>query len=73
MIPYNEEDQRSYYTERCYYITSLVGLEPQTITESNYQLVRDAVMVTFNDVNQRKAVIELGNLLMFSVVFGYGA
>jgi len=72
MIPYDEQDQRDYYTQRCYYITTLAGLDPQLITESNYDLVRNSIMVTFDEAEQRKAIIELGNLICFSVIFGFG-
>lgn len=72
MIPYDIEDQRSYFMERSFYVTSTAGLEPQLITENNYETIRSLIMATFSGQMKNRLLVEAGNILFFSTALGFG-
>ena len=72
MIPYNEQDQRDYFAERSFYLTSLVGMEPQIIDNSNYETVRGIIMNMLSGGPRNRALVEAGNILFFATTVGFG-
>jgi len=68
MIEYNKVDHYNYLSERSMHLCLLAGLEPEFITETNYNLVRESLYLTLSGILLRKALIELSNILFFSIV-----
>lgn len=72
MIPYDEEDQRAYYAERSYWVTSILGMTPTLITEENYETVRQMIMGTLTGSNVRRTINQASAILAFATTFGWG-
>lgn len=68
MINYDKTEHYNYLSERSLYLCSLAGLEPAFITKDNYNLVRESLYLTLSGISLRKALIELSNILFFSLV-----
>jgi hypothetical protein len=73
MIPYDHHDQSSYYEERSFYITALLGVEPQLITSANYEAIRERIFLQFDGPARNRLVTEAGNILFFATSLGYSA
>ena len=71
MIPYNQEDQKQYYAERSFFITSFLGMEPQLITSDNYENIRQAIYLLHTGPTVIRLITELGNIIFFSTTVGF--
>ena len=68
MINYDKNDHYSYLAERSFYICSLIGVEPCFVDESNYEMIRQGIVLSLSGGNRVKALNELTSILFFSVV-----
>lgn len=68
MIDYSKSDHETYLAERSAVLCILAGIEPQFITEENYNLVREALYLCLSGTQLRKALIELSGILYFSII-----
>ena len=68
MISYDKTDHYNYLAERSFYICSLIGIEPCFVDESNYELIRQGLVLSLSGGDRVKALNELTSILFFSVV-----
>ena len=68
MINYDKNDHYNYLAERSFYICSLVGIEPCFVDETNYELIRQALVISLSGGDRIKVLNELRSILFFSVV-----
>jgi hypothetical protein len=71
MIPYDQIDQSNYYSDRSFYITTMLGLEPHLITADNYESIREIIFLQFDGPMKNRLITEAGNILFFATTVGY--
>ena len=68
MINYDKNDHYNYLAERSFYICSLIGIEPCFVDETNYEMIRQGLVLSLSGGDNIKVLNELRSILIFSVV-----